>query len=49
MAAAGIVKNNVNFTGLRVHLANVARFMRTLLHGLFGIQQQLCHAMWIKR
>jgi hypothetical protein len=26
------VKDDMNFPGLRVHLANIARFMRTLLH-----------------
>jgi len=45
MAAAGIMKNDVNFPGLRVHLANIARFMHTLLHRLFGICQERvpCH------
>ena len=45
MAATGIMKNDVNFPGLRVHLANIARFMRTLLHELIAIQQERvpCH------
>jgi hypothetical protein len=49
MAAAGVVKNNVNFPGLRVHLANIARFMRTLLHRLLAFRKSIQHAMWITR
>jgi hypothetical protein len=42
------MKNDVNFPGLRVHLANIARFMRTLLHELSTFHGRAYHAMWIK-